>query len=855
VLKVTLKGLLAHKLRLVTTSLAVMLGVAFMAGTLVLTDTIAKTFDDLFADVNAGVDAVVREEVAFSDQFMGDQRGLVDESLVGTVQGAPGVDSAEGQVIGFAQFVDSEGEPIGDPATGAPTFGFNWSDDPDLNPYSLVEGEAPGPNEVVADQSTVDRGDFTLGDDVQVVTQAGVQTLPLVGIATFGDVDSAGGSTAALFATETAQELVGTPDKFNEIWVTGEDGLSQEDLVASIQPLLPTDADLEVVTGDEYTKDQQDQIKEFLGFFNTFLLIFAFVALFVGSFIIYNTFSIIVAQRSREMALLRAVGAGRAQVLTSVLIEAFVVGVIASVVGLFAGVGLAIGLKGALAAIGFELPATGAVLLPRTVVVTFIAGVGVTMVSAVFPAVKASRVPPIAAMRDVALDTSGQSTLRLVIGLIITGLGGAFIGLGLFGDGGNPGAVVGVGVVFTFIGLFVLAPRLAVPVVTVLGAPLPKLRGIAGRLAQQNALRNPKRTASTAAALMIGIGLVVFISILAQSIKASSYANIDQTFQGDLAIDSGTFGFGGLPPQLVTDLRALPEVGRASGLRLGTAEIGPSAKPIIGVDPEQMFDIVDVGVTAGDPADLTEPGTIAVEREAAESVGWDVGTVIPVNFASSGEQDLRVVMLFEDPDALRNDAPSDYVISMGTWDENFDQRAEFQVYVEYAEGVDPDEGRAAVEAVTENYPTAKVQDLNELKQSQADQVNQLLSLVFVLLFLAIIIALLGIANTLALSIYERTRELGLLRAVGMTRNQMRSSVRWEAVIISLFGTLLGLGVGLFFSFALQQAVKGEGVELYDVPWGQILLIVALGALIGVLASIRPARRAARLDVLDAVSTD
>jgi putative ABC transport system permease protein len=856
VLKVTIKGLLAHKLRLFTTSLAVMLGVAFMSGVLVLTDTIGKTFDDLFAEVNAGVDAVVRKEAAFDDQFAGEQRGQVSDELVPVLSEAPGVDFVEGQVFGFAQFIGSDGEPIGDPVNGAPTLGFNWSDDPELSSFTLSEGEAPGPEQVVADAFTAEQADFAVGDDVQVVTQGGVVTLELSGIATFGDAESFAGASAAMFEMATAQELVGTPGQFAEIWVTAEDGVSQQQLVDGLDTVLPEGQDLEAITGEQYTQDQQDQIAEFLGFFNTFLLIFALVALFVGSFIIYNTFSIIVAQRGREMALLRAVGAGRLQVLGSILVEAFIVGLIASAVGLVAGIALSEVLKAALSAIGGELPTTAAVIAPSTIMWAFTAGISVTMVSAIAPAVRASRVPPIAAMRDVSTDDSGSSTARLVIGLVITAVGIISIALGLFGGGDNAGLTVGFGVFWTFIGIFVLGPRLAVPFTKVIGWPLPRLKGITGRLARQNALRNPKRTAATASALMIGIGIVVLITILAQSIKTSAFASIDESFQGDLAIDSGTFGFGGLPPELADELAALPEVDAASGLRLGFAQIGPSSKSILGVDSDQMFDIVDVGLAEGDLSRLSEPGTIALEREAAEFVNWGIGTEVPITFAATGDTTLEIVALFEDSDALRADVASDYIIGLPTWDENYDTRADFQVYVECAgEGADVAACREAVEEVTAAYPTATVQDLEELKQSQADQVNQLLSLVFVLLFLAIVIATLGIANTLALSIHERTRELGLLRAVGMTRSQLRSSVRWEAVIISLFGTLLGLIVGVAFSFALQQAVADEGVDKYDVPFAQILLIVVLGALLGVLASLRPSFRAAKLQVLDAIGAE
>jgi putative ABC transport system permease protein len=850
-LKVTLKGLRANSRRLVTTSISVMLGVAFIVGTYVLTDTIKQTFNDLFTEVNEGIDAVVRKEAAFDDQFMGEQRGLVDADLVDTVDALPETGVAEGQVQGYAQFVDADGDAIGNPATGAPTFGFNWSDNQDLNPYVLVEGEAPGDGEVVADRLAATEGDFEVGDEVQVITQTGVNTLTLSGIATFGDQDSAGGTTAAMFDVATAQELLGTPGEFTEIWVTAADGVSQEQLADAIQGAVPQDADLEVLTGEAYNEATQDSIQEALGFFTAFLSIFGFIALFVAFFIIYNTFTIIVAQRSRELALLRAVGAGRGQVVGSVLLEALVVGLVASILGLFAGIALSFGLRGLLDGIGFELPSTGTVVLPRTVLIAFLCGTLVCLLSSVAPAVRASRVPPIAAMRDIAIDRAGHSTRRLVIGLVVLALGLVLMALGLFGDGGISG--VGFGAAITFIGLFVLSARLAVPVVTVLGWPVARWRGEPGKLARQNALRNPKRSANTASALTIGLCLVVIIATLGQSTKTSAFESIDDSFQGNLAISSGTFGFGGLPPELAEQVQALPEVGHASGLRINAAQIGPSPQVIVGVDPAQMFDIVDVDITEGDPASLEEVGTVALEQEAADSVGWGIGTMVPVTFAGSGDQQLRVTMLFEDDQALGG-VGANYIVGIDTWDANFDQKADASIFIEYAEGVDPAEARAAVEQVADQYPTAEVQNLDELKESQAAQINQFLGLVYVLLFLAIFIAAIGIANTLALSIYERTRELGLLRAVGMTRSQLKTSIRWEAVIISLFGTILGLVVGLALAFALQQAVKDEGVNVFDVPWGQVVIIVVIGALIGVISAVRPAKRASKMDVLDAISS-
>ena len=387
-IRVTLKGLLAHKARLVTTTLAVMLGVAFTAGTLILTDTVGKTFDDLFADVNAGTDAVVRRAETVETEFGDDQRGAISADLVDTVSTVDGVAEVEGQVGGYAQFVDAEDEPIGNPGQGAPTFGFNWSTVEELNPFELVEGRPPeGPGEVVADKRTADGADFEVGDTVVVLTQQGPQQMELVGIAKFGDIDSPGGASVAMFETEVTQQLVGQPGQFSELAVVGDEGLSQTELTARIAGVLP--AGTEVITGDDATQEDQDAIAEGLSFFSTFLLVFAFIALFVGCFIIYNTFSIVLGQRTKELALLRIVGADPVQLRRSVLGEATLIGILASIIGIAAGVGVAFGLRSLFGAIGAQLPDSPVVISPRTVVVAAVVGIGVTLVSAIGPARRA----------------------------------------------------------------------------------------------------------------------------------------------------------------------------------------------------------------------------------------------------------------------------------------------------------------------------------------------------------------------------------------------------------------------------------------------------------------------------------
>jgi putative ABC transport system permease protein len=638
---------------------------------------------------------------------------------------------------------------------------------------------------------------------------------------------------------------VATPDTFDEIDAVAADGVSQEELRERRAARIPANA--EALTGTALTEENQSTIRKSLRFFNTFLFTFAVVALLVGSFIIYNTFSIIVAQRGREMALMRAVGASRRQVLGAVLVEALAVGLLASVLGMLAGVGVAALLKAVLAGFGIDIPAGGIVFTVDTAITSLVTGVGVSVVSAFFPARRASKVPPIAAMRALSIETTTGIRRRTIIAGLVTALGVAVLMAGLFGDG--EAGTVGAGAVIVFFGVAGLGPVFARPVAKLIGSPLPRLRGMPGTLARENAMRNPRRTASTAAALMIGVGLVAFITIFAASAKQSIDDSIDEAFTGDFVVDSGTFGFGGLSPDLAADLAKLPEVRAVTGYRIGQAKVEGAAKFISAVDPRTVGDILDLDISAGRIEDL-DATAVAVEAETAKNKGWKVGDTVPMSFARTGDRPLTIRAIFE-----RADIGGQYLLPMSAYEANFATRFDARVFVAKAEGVPSAQAREAVERLAKPYPNAKLQDLTQFKEAQAAQINQLLALIYVLLALAVFIALLGIANTLALSIFERTRELGLLRAVGMTRSQLRTTVRWESVIIALFGTFLGLGIGLFFGWALVQSLKSEGFNTFKVPPGQLLTVVVIAALAGVAAAIWPGRRAARLDVLKAIATE
>jgi putative ABC transport system permease protein len=773
---------------------------------------------------------------------MGEQRARLDASLVDTIKGVDGVQAAEGSIEGYAQMVDHDGEPMGNPEMGAPTVGTNWFVDPELNPTEVVEGRAPtSPGEVVIDKRSAELGDFAVGEDLTVITPTGTLSQTVVGIVTFAGEDSPGGASLVMFSPDAAQAVLTEPGRVDAIKVVAQDGVDQATLADRIDEVVP--GHTEVLTGAEVTAEDQQDIKDGMAFFNTFLLVFALIALFVGSFIIYNSFSIIVAQRGKEMALMRAIGASRRQVLASVIFESFAVGALASVAGLVAGIGVAGALKALLGQLGIDVPAGDVVITTNTVIVSMIAGFGVSVASAVFPARRASKVAPIAAMRDVAHDDSASSRARKVIGGGFALLGTVALALGVAGPAL---ALVGLGALLIFIGTVVLGPVLARPVSWLLGSPLPRLRGVAGSLARQNAMRNPKRTAATASALMIGVTLVVFISILGASTKASVESTVDETFAGDLVVDSMATQVGGLVPTLAADLDAQPEIDAVAAFRRTAAEVDGTGRDVVGIDPAALQQIIDVKVTDGSLDDLGAT-QIAVDADTALGHGWKVGDSLPVAFTETGEQQLTVAALYEESVLV-----GQFLIGLPAYEANVADQLDAQVFLTFADGVSAADGRALVDGMVEAYPQAEVQDHDEYAAAQTKQMDVILSLIYALLGLAVLIALLGIANTLALSIFERTRELGLLRAVGMTRPQLRATVRWEAVIIALLGTSLGMGLGVVFGWSMVKGLGDEGLGTFELPIPTLVIVSVIAALAGTAAALLPARRAARLDVLGAI---
>lgn len=836
-LRLTIKQLAAKKLRLLTTATAVLLGVAFMAGTLVLTDTIGRTLDNVVADANAGTDAYVRGTSELELGF-GEARPRIDASLVDRVEQAAGANDVAVRISGYAQLVDKSGTPLGDPEV-APMFGLNWVSVDDLNPYRIASGHAPaGDDEIVIDKHSADTAGYRPGDRATVLSKGAPREFTIAGIAKFGTADSPGGASAVLFTESVAQQLLGEAGKVDGIAVTATPGTSQAQLVASIEQSVGSD--VQVITGAALTAEDQKSVADSLAFFNVFMLIFALVAVFVGAFIINNTFSITVAQRTREMAMLRAIGANRRQVLRSVLAEAAAVAVIASAVGLALGIGVAAGLKALLGSFGIDVPDGPTVVSGRTIVVSLAVGILVTLASAFLPARRASRVAPIAALRETALDNTAGSKRRAAAGMVVTALGVSAL---LAGLGGAAVSLVGVGAFLVFIGVSILGPVFARPVTRLLGSPLPRLRGMSGALARQNAMRNPKRTARTAASLMIGVGLVGFITIFAASTKTSISSSLSRDYLGTHIVESGAYdSTAGFSTDLAASLRGRPGIEASTASRVTRAEVdGMSRAEFFAFDAQTVGRITDLGTVTGDVTALGADG-IAVFVDEAKEKGWQLGDTINVTFVG-GTKPFVVRAIFDNSEQWLGKE----FVGLDAFEANLPNQLDFRIYVSASDE------NALLDAAAA-YPSAEVLDKKGFIDAINAEIDQMLGLIYAMLALAIVIALLGIANTLALSIFERTRELGLLRAVGMAKAQVRATVRWEAVLIALFGTSLGLAIGTFFGWAMVRALSDKGITELSIPTGSLIVVTVVAAAAGVGAAIMPARRAAKLNVLKAIAT-
>ncbi|MEU5366200.1 FtsX-like permease family protein [Streptomyces sp. NPDC005925] len=849
-LRLSLSSLRAHGRRFAGTFLAVFLGVAFLAGTLVMGDTLRASFDSLFAGASSGTDAVVRSADAITAP--GESQGVrqpVGTALADRVERVPGVAAAEPDIQGAGQLVGSDGEPIG--GQGPPTRAGNWIADPDLNPYRLAEGRAPhASGEVVVNRGTAERGGLRIGDTTTLRTPDPVR-VTIVGLATFGGEDGMAQITyTGMTRSDAERYLTAGPGRAASILVRAEPGVTQAELVGRLTPGLPKG--VEAITGEESARENTEMISsQFLTLFTTFLLVFSGVALLVATFSIHNTFAIVVAQRTRENALLRALGASRRQVTTATLVEAGAVAVTASAVGLAGGVGIAAGLQALFPAIGFPFPDGDLVVKALSLVLPLAVGVVVCLGSALMPAVRAGRTAPLAALRETAVDGSGASRSRAVTGAVLAALALAVTLTGVLLE---PSLwLAGGGAVLALAAFVVLGPVVSGTAVRVLGSPLPRLRGVTGSLARRNALRSPRRTAATAGALMIGVAVVSLFTVFGASLKATMDQTVSRSFAGDVAVSAPSFGAGGsgLSPRLAAAVQRLPEVDTAVGLGRGVAEVDGSGRALTVTDPAALARTFDLGEVRGSLTGLGTDG-LALTAQEAGRLGLTTGDTARLTFTDGDRETFTVRAVYD-----RSELAGDYVITRGAWAPHRTQDSDTLVAVTFADGVGEDEGRAAVEKATAPYGNPEVQTRAEYAESSAAGIDMMLTLVYALLALAVLIALLGIANTLTLAVHERTRELGLLRAVGQTRAQLRAMVRWESVLVAAFGTAGGLGLGAFLGWVLVTASDGASDSdfVFALPPGRLALVALVGLAAGALAGRRPARRAARLDVLRAVATE
>jgi len=845
-LRLTLKSLLQHKIRFVLTTFAVVIGVAFVVGALVLTDSVRAQFNNLFTEINQGIDLQVRAKSEFEQGAFGTS-APISESLVGTVAGVDGVAAAEGGVGGLpALLIGSDGKPVR--PLGGPPLGTSWGTQRELSQLTLVEGKQPdGPGQVAYDIDTAKKGNVKVGDTVQVSTPQGSEEFTLVGTFEFGKGNALSGATLAAFTLPEAQRIFNLPGQVQQIAVEVDPGQDPAQVQARIQPQLPDG--VEVVPTDTVVKESQNAVGQIVDIFGTVLLVFAGITLFVSAFLISNTFSIVVSQRVRELALLRAIGASTRQVGAAVMGEAVVIGVLSSIVGFGIGILFALGLEAILNAGGLGTSGTSLVIAPRAFIAAVVIGVGVTVVSSVLPARRATTVPPLAAMRENAGFSESSARSRTVFASIM-----AVVGIGLFmwavfakPAGMLIGVGMGLGAALAFLGVALLSSVIAGPLASVIGAPFKRLYKEPGLLAEQNASRSPRRTASTAAALMIGLALVTGALVIGQSFKDSFKSAIGSSIRADWYISTGSFY--GFSPTVVEQLKATPEVTAVSGGRQGQIQVNGSKKQVTSTDFGVVNELFNLKVQQG-TLDESSRG-VAIYKDPATDLGLKAGDTVTVVFNDTGPKQVPVVAVFDDNRILGS-----WVLDTQTFNENFAAvTTDGYAAARTAPGVSEADARAAIERVTAAFPEIKVQDRAEFTKSTEDQLNQLLLVVNVFLFFAVVIAFIGIMNTLALSVFERTRELGLLRAVGMSRKQVRKMVRLEAVIIAVFGALLGVALGLVFGLGAASALPKTVVTTISVPVGMLIFLVILAGVIGVIAAIWPAWRAGRLNVLDAIASE
>jgi putative ABC transport system permease protein len=830
--KVALRGLFARKTRLVLTSLAVALGVMLISGTYVFTDTINSSFDKIFSASYQNTDvAVTPNDDVSASQMSSDDVPPIPASVSTGIEALPDVADVDGSIFDQGgTILDPKGKPI---SNGAPNFIASLANVRRFESFEVADGRMPaGPDEVALDKSTAKRKRFKVGGTVDIVGKEPKKTYTVVGLVRVAGVDSYGGAGVALMTLPEAQRMSGKQNAYDQISVAGKDGVSPEQLSAEVRKVVPGKYD--VRTGKQEADKQTDQIKDDLSFLPTALLAFAAISLFVGAFIIFNTFSITVAQRAREFALLRTLGASRGQVLRSVLTEGLTLGALGSLAGLGIGILVAKGLKAMFYAVGFDLPSQGTVLETRTIVVSLVVGIVVTLIASLAPALRATRVPPVAALQEgVALPATKSSRFAFPLSIVLAVGGAAMLVLGITSDDSTTGLTLsGVGAAATFLGVALMSPKLVVPLARFIGAPL---HGFTGRLARENSMRQPGRTASTAAALMVGVALVSFASIFAASAKETVSGYIDKGFNGDLVVQNQD----GFTPFTANAKRALEsKVDTVTAFRFANFQLDGDDESVTGVDPATFTKLYNL-TAGGDVVRDLGPTDVAVKKKYAEENGIKPGERLVVRTATEPRLVLRVTGVYEDKSSLLGD------ITMSNEGVTRHLGMDKDTYLFVRGDITP--VRALLK---QDFPQTEALTKSEFKQDQADQLNQLLGLIYALLALAVIVSLFGIVNTLVLSITERTRELGMLRAIGTSRSQVKWMIRQESMIIAVIGGVLGLAVGVLLSVVFTQAL--DDIQLH-VPVFSLIILLVLAAAAGLAAAALPARRAAKLNVLEALA--
>jgi putative ABC transport system permease protein len=840
------KSLWARKARALATTFAVVIGVAFVAGSYVLTDTIFAAFDEIFSESLKGTSVVVTAQNPVKQD--NGEVPTIPASLLSRVQRTAGVKLAAGAIFTPGGFFDAEGQKIGNKF--APKFISSHLPD-GLESLTYLEGHPPrGPTEASLDRAAAESSGIAMGEKITLIGQGRARSFRLVGFTQLGSA-SFGGASIAQVTLPVAQRLTHKVGRFDQISVAAAGGISATALKRRIATEMP--AGIKVETAKESADRSSEEIRENLGFLQIFLLVFGFIAILVGSFLIFNTFSITIAQRVTEFGMLRTLGASRRQILVAVVVEALAIGLIGALIGIAGGFVAALLLNGLLELFEVDLPTTGLVMESRTVVVALAVGIVVTLLSSLVPVLRATRVPPIAALQAYTPPATRRRRIALALAATLLAAAGlAMVLIGIFGSAaaGTAAGLVGGGAVAIVFAVSLFSPRLVPPLATIAGWPLQRLRRLLGRLARENAQRNPSRTAVTAAALMIGLALVAFVTVFAAGLKSSVAQVVDENFAGGLVIQNSD-GFSPIPAGAAVAARMVPGVEDVATVRSAQAKLlGSGAVERVSAPTREIGDTVKIEWKSGGPASLRRLGDdqAILSDSFASDHDLELGDSFRLLTQTGAKPSFRVVGTFSSKLGVLGSV----VVTQAVMARAFAQTQDTIDFVRTAPGADAAKAQALLTAGAERaFPTTEVLNQQELKESREEQVDQLVNLVYALLAMAILISLFGIANTLALSIHERTRELGMLRAIGMSRRQVRTMIRYEAVITALIGAILGLVLGVIFAALISQPLKDEGFTL-SYPVGSLIVLLILAGLAGVLAAIPPARRASRLDVLDSL---